>query len=114
MKALPEIVERRIGTDAGELVLRVTAGCPWFEGHFPAHAILPGVVQIGWAAHFAAEIFVLDGGVLALERVKFKRIIEPDALLTLQLARNGLTVRYNYRDGDLSCSSGQLRFGGTA
>lgn len=102
------MLDRRIGADAAELTLLVGADCPWFEGHFPGRPILSGVVQIGWAAHFAADIYAVDAAVLSVDRVKFRRIIGPGARLVLRLTPAGAAIRYDYRDGTASCSSGQL------
>lgn len=113
MNGLPAILRQRRDETKSELDLRVEAGNPWFEGHFPQFAILPGVVQIGWAEHFARDLYGIDTGVCVLEQVKFKRPILPGAELTLVLTPN-LTahkVRYEYRDADTSYSGGILNFG---
>jgi 3-hydroxymyristoyl/3-hydroxydecanoyl-(acyl carrier protein) dehydratase len=113
VKGLPQVLARRDGDGRSELELAVPADNPWFEGHFPQFAILPGVVQIGWAAHFAHELHGLGPGVLAMEQVKFKRPILPGARIILTLKPDMATrkVRYEYQDGGRSCSSGTLQFG---
>ncbi|HEX7964601.1 MAG TPA: hypothetical protein VF651_02680 [Gammaproteobacteria bacterium] len=115
MKGLPTILARRDADGRTELELEVGAGNPWFEGHFPAMAILPGVVQIGWAAHFAHALHGLGPGVTAMEQVKFRRPILPGARVTLELKPDAAKgrLRYEYRAGGESCSSGTLVFGGT-
>lgn len=114
MNGLPEIVARRATGEQVELDLIVSADSPWFSGHFPGQPILPGVVQVGWAAQFAADACGFDAPPTTLERVKFKRPILPAAQLTLLLASAANKVRYDYRqDGD-SVSSGVLCFGGAA
>jgi len=113
MRGLPEILARR-ETDGGcELDLEVPPSNHWFEGHFPAMAILPGVVQLGWAAHYAREMQGYGPEVTTLEQVKFKRPIQPGARLTLLLKADPVKrkVRYEYRDGETVCSSGVLDFG---
>lgn len=113
MNGLPAIeAERRDGAGS-ELDIRVDAGNPWFEGHFPGQPILPGVVQIGWAVHFAAKLHGFTSGVTALEQIKFRRPILPGARLTLCLtpATDGLKLRYEYRDAEHSYSSGTLNYG---
>lgn len=85
MQDLPETCSRIEREDELELQLRVATDCPWFEGHFPGQPILPGVVQIGWAAWFAAHWTGQDTPPTVLTRIKFKRPIRPDALLTLRL-----------------------------
>lgn len=113
MNGLPTILRQRRDDTHSELDIRVEAANPWFEGHFPQFAILPGVVQIGWAEHFARSLYGFDAGVSALEQIKFKRPILPGAELTLVLTPNLATkkLRYEYRDADTSYSAGILNFG---
>jgi len=94
----------------------VAADNTWFEGHFPGLPILPGVVQIGWAVHFAGVTCGFDGGVSALEQVKFKRPIRPGARLTLHLKPDAAArkVRYEFRDAEFTYSNGTLNFGSSA
>jgi 3-hydroxymyristoyl/3-hydroxydecanoyl-(acyl carrier protein) dehydratase len=116
MNGLPVILARREGESQSELDLAIEGSNPWFEGHFPGQAILPGVVQIGWAVHFANALHGLGPAVDSLEQIKFKRPIFPGTRLTLQLKpspdRNKL--RYEYRDAEHSYSSGVLTFGTVA
>ena len=113
MKGPPGILARREHDGRTELDLSVPADCPWFEGHFPEMPILPGVVQVGWAAHYAHTLFGLGPGVAALEQVKFKRPVGPGMRLTLTLKPDAARrrVHYEYREGDQPCSSGVLQFG---
>src|SRR6185503_20476174 len=96
-----------------ELELEVQAANPWFEGHFPQMAILPGVVQIGWAVHLSHARFGFGPGVSVMEQVKFKRPVQPGIRLTLTLKPDAerRRVRYEYREGEQTCSSGVLEFG---
>ena len=114
MKGLPTIVDQRREAERCELEILVEKDNPWFRGHFPQFAILPGVVQIGWAEHYARTLYGLDGGIAGLEQVKFKRPILPGARLTLVLKVEAAThrLRYEYRDAGMSYSSGILTFGG--
>ena len=113
MNGLPTVLRQRRDESKSELDLRVDTGNPWFEGHFPQLAILPGVVQIGWAEHFARSLYGFDTGISALEQVKFKRPILPGAELTLVLTPNlaAKKLRYEYRDAAMSYSAGVLNFG---
>jgi len=113
MNGLPTIIKQHRDTERSELEILVEAGNPWFEGHFPQFAILPGVVQIGWAEHFARALYGFDTGVLTLEQIKFKRPILPGARLTLVLKPDmpAQKLRYEYRDADTSYSAGTLNFG---
>ncbi|MGB9429025.1 MAG: thioester dehydrase [Gammaproteobacteria bacterium] len=116
MNSLPVIVARRHDAIHSELDIVVSADNPWFDGHFPGQPILPGVVQIGWAVHFACELHGFDAYVTTLEQIKFRRPILPGAQLTLHLMPEASTrkLRYEYRDAELRYSSGTLQFGTAA
>ena len=115
MIGLPKITAERRSPERCEFEILVEPENPWFRGHFPGFAILPGVVQIGWAEHYARTLYGFDGGIAALEQVKFRRPIQPGAKLTLALRPDAAVrrVRYEYRDAEASYSSGVLQFGGT-
>lgn len=113
MKGLPELLAKHETEGRAELELRVPADCPWFEGHFSQMPILPGVIQVGWAVHYAHALFGFGPGVTGLEQVKFKRPVGPAAHLVLTLKPDAAKrrVRYEYKEGDQSCSAGVLEFG---
>lgn len=114
MNGLPVILERYQDAAGSVLRLKVEASNPWFEGHFPRLPILPGVVQIGWAEHYACALHGFTPHLAALEHVKFKRPILPGAELDLVLKPDAVAgkLRYEYRDADTSYSAGVLRFKG--
>ena len=113
MNGLPKLLARRDAEGRTELDLEVQADNPWFAGHFPALAILPGVVQIGWAVHFGHTLHGLGPGVSLMEQVKFRRPILPGARITLTLKADiaNRKLRYEYRDAEHPYSSGSLQFG---
>ena len=111
MNGLPTLLERRDDAGRIELELEVPRDNPWFDGHFPEFAILPGVVQIGWAAHFANTLCALGPDISGMEHIKFKRPILPGARLTLSLKAESGKIRYEFREGDQPCSSGILLYG---
>ena len=113
MNGLPTVVGQHRDTERSALEILVEPASPWFEGHFPGFPILPGVVQIGWAEHFARALYGFDSAPPVLEQIKFKRPILPGARLTLVLKPDLLArkLRYEYRDADTSYSTGTLNFG---
>lgn len=113
MNGLPNVLARRETDGRTELDLEVPEDNPWFAGHFPELAILPGVVQIGWAAHFGHALYGLGPGVTLMEQVKFRRPILPGARITLTLAPHvaAAKLRYEFKDAEHSYSSGNLHFG---
>ena len=115
MNGLPTLLARRDVAGRVELDLEVQPDNPWFAGHFPELAILPGVVQIGWAVHFGHTLCGLGPGVSLMEQVKFRRPIQPGARVTLSLKVDSTarTLRYEYKDAEHSYSSGSLHFRAT-
>lgn len=112
MNGLPEVTARQVRDGGLDLELYVHAHSPWFAGHFPQYRILPGVVQIGWAAAFAAHWSGCNTPPTLLERVKFKRPIRPEARLMLRLRTTAGKLHYEYLlvlpEGPVSASSGVL------
>lgn len=111
MNDLPVVLAERCDAQHGEFDLRVDADCPWFQGHFTGQPILPGVVQIGWAAAFAERWKRDTAPARVLSRVKFKRPILPGAALRLRLEATGTDLHWEFLlrspDGsDASASSG--------
>ena len=74
----------RISETKAIVTIVVNPDLEYFEGHFEAQKVLPGVVQIGWAQEFAEEIFKIkfEGGSPA---VKFTSPILPNDRLKLTL-----------------------------
>lgn len=83
------------------MVLTVTADCPFFEGHFPAFALLPGVVQVQWAKGVAARYWRLARPLTGIKTLKFTAPILPETALLLRLTRreNGVAFVYETREG---------------
>jgi 4-coumarate--CoA ligase (photoactive yellow protein activation family) len=98
--------------DRVRVELRVPAGFAHFRGHFEGWPVLPGVAQLGLVA--VREALSTWPELRALRRarqLKFKRPIEPEQTLALELVREG-SARVDFRierAGEL-CSSGSLIF----
>lgn len=80
---LPPLTSESRTPDGLRWTLTVPPGLPFFEGHFPGHPILPGVVALDWMMR-AAERF-LDRPLAGVEllNVKFQVVILPGAELVL-------------------------------
>lgn len=101
MAALTQLFEKA-EPDAGDTILqdvdasdseatarfRLDAGLKWFDGHFPGHPILPGIAQVHLAAAFAEQIWDWRPDGSNLMKLKFKRIVRPDAELSVHLRRD--------------------------
>lgn len=98
-------------TETGQdLTLFIDPALPQFNGHFPGHPILAGVVQLEWAELFGREHFGITGEFAGMEAIKFQRVITPSQRVTLSLAwaSGKLTFRYHSTRGQHA--SGRLLF----
>jgi len=69
-----------------ELQCRIVPSLIYFSGHFPEQPILPGVTQLAWAEQFAKIFFTINEPFLRMEVVKFKKIIQPEAIIKINLS----------------------------
>ncbi|TQF17432.1 AMP-binding protein [Myxococcus llanfairpwllgwyngyllgogerychwyrndrobwllllantysiliogogogochensis] len=99
--------------DRAVLSIETPASLPYFKGHFPEKAILPGVAQIEWALHLGRELFTLPPEFLRMEAVKFQQLIVPETLLTLELtwtqAKGSLQFKFTSEAG--THGSGRILLG---
>ena len=97
------------GTWSADLVF--DADAPYFGGHFPGFPVLPGVVQLGMASHFAELMLRREVRLTAVKKMKFTGVVVPGMRVRLTLIRKSESeVSYEYRRGGMSCSSGILCF----
>ena len=82
---------------------------PYFKGHFPNFAVLPGVVQLGLAHHFAQAFLRRDFAIGCVKKMKFSRPILPGERIRFTLEKRAENeLCYTYAKGDAICSSGGL------
>ncbi|CAA7626553.1 hydroxymyristoyl-ACP dehydratase [Magnetospirillum sp. UT-4] len=110
-ETLPRVLARRATEAGAELELELQPELLWFRGHFPGTPILPGVVQIHWALHFAAEALGLGVAAATDFQVKFKAILSPGdrPSLALALGPAGRHLDFTYRRGEQVFSTGRIR-----
>lgn len=96
MIELPPVLARHADGDQLKLRLEVPSTGPWFDGHFPGHPILPGVVQIAWAVAFATTWRGNETPPTSLQRVKFVHPVAPGDELCLQLRAQPGRVRCSF------------------
>ena len=112
---LPEVTAISI-SDGNRVVLdlHITPDIAHFAGHFPGAALLPGVVQVDWAVHFARRHLPLEGNFSALDNLKFLGVILPDTKLQLSLAWDAERRRleFAYATPQRKYSAGRILFGG--
>ncbi|MEY7970862.1 3-hydroxyacyl-ACP dehydratase FabZ [Saccharomonospora xinjiangensis] len=76
----------------GTGVKNITATEPWFQGHFPADAVFPGVLVVEALAQLSGVVFALAGagpiGYLAgVRSMRFRRPVRPGDSLSLTSER---------------------------
>lgn len=80
---------------------------PFFAGHFPDFAILPGVAQLIFVRSWIRQTFgvLADGGATQL---KFRQVVRPGQWLTLHIDRADADFTFTLARGDEVCASGKL------
>lgn len=111
---LPELLHSQLSAEfEAKLRVRVPATLAYLPGHFPGQPVLPGVVQIHWAVHFARQLLPLKGYFAGMETLKFRMLTRPGQELELRLQydpkRERLLFRYSSEAGEHS--SGRILFG---
>jgi 3-hydroxymyristoyl/3-hydroxydecanoyl-(acyl carrier protein) dehydratase len=83
---LPRVLSVTAESSSATVRLGVPPDLHWFQGHFPGHAILPGIVQIDWAAMICRAVFGHMRAPRDIHRLKFRSIIAPpdDVELTVR------------------------------
>lgn len=99
---LPNVLKQQQDNNITTLLLHVPENLAYFAGHFPNIAIVPGVVQLHWAVHFATTIVAINGKMTHGSRIKFSNIILPndELVLTLEHVLEKQLIIYSYTKQD--------------
>jgi len=98
----PQILSDEEIENGLQLRLRVPADLSYFEGHFPEHPVLPGVVQLRWVDALARQFKLISGEFVRIEKLKFMRIMSKDYEVQLDLTvpkENTLQFQYSSERG---------------
>jgi len=104
-----------IARDDRGLVCRLTV--PYdlliFRGHFPGRPIVPGVMQIGWAATLSRDHGLAEGPLSGIPAAKFSRLVRPGMQLTARITAGSKSgqVQFRYTFRDAAVATGSLQFG---
>lgn len=91
------------------LELEVTEELDGFRGHFPGNPVLAGIVQLHWAARLSSHLFGYQVEPLEIKQLKFKKVVQPPATLSLKLRQaTELKVYFEFFSQEHSHSSGQM------
>jgi 3-hydroxymyristoyl/3-hydroxydecanoyl-(acyl carrier protein) dehydratase len=105
----PPVLSLEVGDNEAALELDVTAGLAWFRGHFPGQPVLPGVVQLHWAAEIASVLFSLQGPPRHVKRLKFSNVVVPPRVIELRLEKHGdREIQFQVQGDGLQNSQGRL------
>ena len=108
----PDILGEKRTPESMLLALRIPTDLAYFRGHFDEISVVPGVVQIQWAVHYARLYLGLNRLFSHMEVIKFKELLLPGQCLELSLcygAAEGKLV-FNYRSDTTEYSSGRIYF----
>ncbi len=81
---------------------------PYVQGHFDRRAVLPGVVQVGWAIAFTEKYFDTQIHFYAMKSVKFTQLVLPPVEVEMKLNYNkskGL-IKFQSHTPTGKCGSG--------
>ncbi len=94
------------------LTLRIPENLSYFDGHFDQIPIVPGVVQIQWAVHYAREYLGVERVFNHMEAVKFKELLLSGQPLTLDLRyfEEPGKLEFRYLSETAEYSSGRVYF----
>jgi len=109
---LPEILGHESIDNGVILTLRIPENLSYFDGHFDQIPIVPGVVQIQWAVHYAREYLGLDEVFSHMEAVKFKELLLSGKPLQLNLRFQEQIgkLMFCYQSESAEFSSGRIYF----
>jgi 3-hydroxymyristoyl/3-hydroxydecanoyl-(acyl carrier protein) dehydratase len=108
----PDLLEKSTEAESIVLALRIPEGLAYFSGHFDKVSIVPGVVQIQWAVHYARQHFGFNRAFSHMEVVKFKELLLPGQHLNLSLhyREDSAKLTFCYQSESTEYSSGRIYF----
>ena len=113
------LVDKVIDCDEKEHIVaikNVTVNEPFFQGHFPNHPVMPGVLQIEAMAQVGGLLMIeaaasgekVSTYLMSVDAVKFRRLVRPGDQLRIEVTltrRRGPSAKYHGRvtvDGQLA------------
>ncbi|WP_215410303.1 AMP-binding protein [Janthinobacterium sp. JC611] len=109
-----QLLESETGGVASRLLfeLRVPANLFYFDGHFTDAPLLPGVVQVEWALHYARLHLDLPAQFRAMHALKFQQPVLPDrpVRLTLEFDASKASLQFRYLSDAGQHASGRILF----
>jgi len=106
----PEVLGVQREATRVEIDLRVPVDLACWPGHFPHHAILPGVLQLQWTLDEIAHWTGAAPEVAQVDALKFKTPLLPGQRARLRVTRDPdrASFRFELTDGDVVYSQGRI------
>ena len=83
--AVPPVVSIIRESTVERYLMHLEPGDPWISGHFENEPILPGIMQLHWAAVIAGGLLRCTQVPRQVSRLKFRHIAAPPRLVELRL-----------------------------
>jgi acyl-coenzyme A synthetase/AMP-(fatty) acid ligase len=104
----PRLLAERRSADRIERELEVHSELVYFDGHFPVSPILPGIVELAWAADAARALLGAEPRIAAIEALKFGEPVRPGDRLRLEVQRGPGRLAFRILRGPREVASGRL------
>ena len=111
---LPPLTWLQRETGLARASMAIGADLAGFDGHFPAALILPGVVQLDWAAELGGQCFGPLGCFQRCDVLKFQQPVLPGMQVELELLWNEAdrVLGFRYTSAAGTHASGRMVFAG--
>ena len=84
----------------------------YFQGHFPNHPILPGVIQLHFVFYFLKRYFNEIADKYAIHKLKFTNLILPNKSVHFQITKTAKNeYDFSYTAEGKNYSGGKIKFG---
>lgn len=109
--SVPEYILVHQNSNQVAVQLELTTELEAFAGHFPGHPVLPGVVQLHWAALLGKKHFKINGLVQQVDALKFQNIIAPPAKTRIEIEQLSTDkISFRFYLNEVQASSGRITF----
>ncbi|MCL1143519.1 ApeI family dehydratase [Shewanella gaetbuli] len=113
---LPKIISQQQDEKSITWRLFIDGSLPFFAGHFPEQAVLPGVSQLDWAVQLGCQAFGYNPSVKNVEVLKFQQLILPNTYVNLTISNNvdKAKITFQFAEEDRRFASGRIAFNAPA